>query len=216
MKIKEKKYRKTIQLFMAILFPTVVIGGYFYPYIGFTVVALICFFMVLAIFRGRFYCGWFCPMGSVYERVLSIFSLKKEIPLFFGTTWFRWLVFVVMMSILAISLISAGSNPAKIADAFRAMWIISGSIAIVIGAIYAPRLWCKICPMGSIQGVMSKNTYLLHISSNCSGCGICEKACPISSSPSGCRENGVLSSVDCLRCFNCIENCHKRALKFSN
>jgi polyferredoxin len=215
MKTKEIKYRKSIQLLMIIFFPTVIVGGYFYPYLGFIVVTLICFFLALAPFKGRFFCGWFCPMGSFYERVLSLFSFKREIPSIFRKSWFRWLVFIAMMSILTLKLVSAGSNPENIADAFRSMWIISGSIAILIGIIFKPRLWCRICPMGSMQGVMSKNTYLLHISDDCAECKLCQRVCPISSTPFESKEKGFLNSEDCMRCFNCIENCPKKALKFA-
>ena len=215
MKTEEKKYRKLSQLLMIVFLPMVIVGGYFYPYLGFTVVALICFFLILAPFRGRFYCGWFCPMGSFYERFLSLFSLKKEIPQLLRKSWFRWLVFIVMMSLLTSRFVMAGSNPEKIADAFRFMWIVSISIAILIGVIFKPRVWCRICPMASMQGVMSKNTYLLHINDDCTECKICQKICPISSAPFASKDKGYLNSVECVRCFNCIENCPKEALKFS-
>ena len=171
--------------------------------------------LLFVLIFGNFFCGWFCPMGSFYERVLSLFSFKREIPSIFRKSWFRWLVFIAMMSILTLKLVSAGSNPENIADAFRSMWIISGSIAILIGIIFKPRLWCRICPMGSMQGVMSKNTYLLHISDDCTECKLCQRVCPISSIPFESKEKGFLSSEECMRCFNCIENCPKEALKFS-
>jgi len=201
---------------MVVLLPVVVIGGYFYPYIGFVVVVLICCFVVLSFFRGRFYCGWFCPMGSFHERVLSKISFKREVPQLFRRVWFRWFVFIIMMSLLVYRLFNAGSNSEKIAEVFRFMWIVSTSIAIVIGIVFKPRIWCRICPMGSMQGVLSKKTYLLSISDDCKECKLCKKVCPVSSEPYKNKEKGFLSSEECLRCFNCIENCPKNALTFSN
>ena len=215
MKIKEKKYRKISQLLNTVLLPIVIIGGYYYPYLGFIVVFLICCFMSLAPFRGRFYCGWFCPMGSFHERILSFFSFKKEIPKLFKKSWFRWLVFFMMMSLLTSRLIRAGSNPEKVADAFRFMWIVSTSIAVLIGVVFKPRIWCRICPMGTMQGVVSKNTYLLKINKNCKECKLCQTVCPISSKPFENKKKVYLNSEECMRCFNCVENCPKKALTFS-
>ncbi len=213
MKIKERKYRKQIQLIMFLLFPLVLIGGYFYPYLGFIVVAMICLFLIIAPFKGRFFCGWLCPMGAYYERVLSFLSFKKKVPSIFRKKWFRWLVFAIMMSLLTLKLINAGTDPEKIANAFRFMWIVSGSIATVIGILIMPRLWCRICPMGTIQGVISKKSYLLKISKECTECKLCQKVCPISSAPFEHKEAGFLNSEECMKCFNCVDNCPKNALK---
>jgi polyferredoxin len=215
MPIKEKKYRKLSQLILIVFVPTVIIGGYYYPYLGFIVVALMGCFLILAAFRGRFFCGWFCPMGSFHERVLALFSFKREIPPLFRKSWFRWLVFVVMMTLLTSKLIQAGTNPEKIAGAFRFMWIVAISIAILIGVVFKPRIWCRVCPMGSMQGVMSKNTYLLKVGNDCKECKLCQKVCPISSAPFASKKRGYLSSEECMRCFNCVENCPQKALTFS-
>ena len=215
MRIKEKRYRKLSQLSLIVFLPMVIIGGYFYPYLGFIVVGLIFAFLVLAAFRGRFYCGWFCPMGSFHERILAFFSFKKEIPQLFRKSWFRWLVFAAMMALLTSRLIRAGTDPEKIADAFRFMWIVSTGIAILIGVVLKPRIWCRICPMASMQGLISKNTYLLKVGNECKECKLCQKVCPLSSAPFASKKMGYLNSEECMRCFNCVENCPQKALTFS-
>ena len=58
-----------------------------------------------------------------------------------------------MMTLLTSRLIQAGTNPEKIADAFRFMWIVSTGIAMLIGVVFKPRIWCRVCPMASMQGV---------------------------------------------------------------
>ena len=117
---------------MALLLPFVIIGGYSYPKIGFTVVGLITLFMILSSQRGRFYCGWLCPMGS-------------------------------------------------------------------------------------LQGVASKNIYLLTVDDSCIECGLSRKVCPVDTYPGSYKiELGsvAVSSVECLRCFNCVNNCPKDSLAF--
>ncbi len=49
---------------------------------------------------------------------------------------------------------------------FRLLWIVSTGF-IGLGIFYKPRTWCAVCPMGSFQGVSSKNTYLLLVEDNC-------------------------------------------------
>lgn len=216
-KIEEVCCRKNSQLLMAMLLPLVVVGGYFCPRLGFIVLGLITLFMVLASQRGRFYCGWLCPMGAFHERILSLVSLKRPIPSFFKSSWFRWLLFVAMMSLMTIRLVNAGGDIHATGSVFRFMWIVSTSIAIGLGFYFKPRIWCAICPMGSMQGISSMNTYLLTVDDNCVQCKKCQKVCPISTYPGDYKpENGSaqIPSIECIRCSNCVTNCPKKALSF--
>lgn len=216
-KIKEICCRMESQIIMARLLPFVVIGGYFCPRIGFTVLALIALFMVLSSFRGRFYCGWLCPMGAFHERFLAKVSLHRPIPKIFKTSWLRWLVFTVMMTFMMIRLVTAWGDPGTVGGVFRMMWIVSTSLAILLGLYYKSRIWCIICPMGSIQGVASKNTYLLMVEDSCVQCKKCQKVCPIDTYPGEYRKEsgpGLVPSIECLRCSNCVSNCPKKVLSF--
>lgn len=215
--IQEICCRKPSQLLMSLLLPLVIIGGYFYPEIGFTVLALITLFIVLASLRGRFYCGWLCPMGAFHERFLSLISLKQPILPVFKSDWFRWLLFVLMMGLMMSRLYMAWGDPEAIGSVFRMMWILSTSIAIGLGIYFKPRVWCTICPMGSLQGVSSKNTYLLTVEDSCVQCKKCQKVCPVSTYPGSFKvdgRQGKIPSIECLRCSNCVMNCPKKALSF--
>ena len=216
-KIEEVCCRMNSQLLMALLLPIVVVGGYFCPRLGFIVLGLITLFMALASQRGRFYCGWLCPMGAFHERILSWVSLKRPIPSLFKSSWFRWLLFVSMMSLMGIRLVNAGGDIQATGSVFRFMWIVSTSIAIGLGFYFKPRIWCAICPMGSMQAISSVNTYLLTVGDNCVQCKKCQKVCPISTYPGDYKpENGSaqIPSIECLRCSNCVTNCPKKALSF--
>jgi polyferredoxin len=216
-KIEEICCRKPSQLLMSLLLPLVVIGGYFCPRIGFTVLGLITLFMILASQRGRFYCGWLCPMGAFHERFLSLVSLHRPILPVFKSSWFRWLLFVLMMSLMTFRLFTAWGDPKAIARVFRMMWILSTGIAIGLGLYFKPRVWCTVCPMGSMQGISSKNTYLLTVEDTCVQCKKCQKVCPISTYPGDFKQEegpGQVPSIECLRCSNCVMNCPKKALSF--
>ena len=213
-KVQEKCCRKGSQWAMALLLPLVVIGGYYYPLLGFTVLGLITFFLVLASKRGRFYCGWFCPMGAFHERILSWVSLHRDILPVFKSGWFRWLMFAMMMGLMMFRLYMAWGDAEAIGSVFRMIWIISTGFAIGLGIYFKPRVWCTICPMGSMQGISSKNTYLLSVADDCKECGLCKKVCPIQTYPGGYKEVGQVPSIECLRCQNCVMNCPIKALSF--
>jgi ferredoxin-type protein NapH len=209
--------RKPIQIGMTILLPLVIVGGYFYPKIGFTVVGMITLFMVLSSQRGRFYCGWLCPMGAFHERVLSKISFNRPIPPIYKTTWFRWVIFVLMMGFMLSRLWAAGGNAEATGTVFRTMWVVSMGIAIGLGVYFKARVWCILCPMGSLQGVASKHTYVLSVDDSCVQCKLCKKVCPVDTYPGGYKaETGTATvpSIECLRCFNCVNNCPKGSLSF--
>ena len=112
---------------MALLLPFVIVGGYFYPKLGFTVVGMITLFMILSSQRGRFYCGWLCPMGAFHERILTKVSLHRPIPPIYKTSWFRWFIFVIMMGFMLSRLWAAWGDPEAVGGVFRMMWIVSMS-----------------------------------------------------------------------------------------
>ena len=218
-KVEEICCRKQSQLIMAFLLPVVVGGGYYYPLLGFIVLGLITIFMVIASHRGRFYCGWLCPMGAFHERFLSLVSFKKAILPVFKTSWFRWLLFALMMGLMFFRIYMAWGDAKEVGAVFRFMWIVSTGLAIGLGIYFIPRTWCAVCPMGSFQGISSKNTYMLTVDDACVECKKCRRVCPISTYPGAYRQeegSALVPSIDCLRCSNCIVNCPKEALYFSN
>jgi ferredoxin-type protein NapH len=217
--VQEICCRNISQYLMALLLPLVIVGGYFCPRIGFTVLGLITIFLMLAGRRGRFYCGWLCPMGAFHERFLSLVSLKRPILPVFKSSWFRWLLFVTMMGLMLSRLYVAWGDSKAIGAVFRMMWILSTALAIGLGIFFKPRTWCTVCPMGSLQGVMSKNTYLLTVDESCVQCKKCQRVCPISTYPGSFKKEdslGQVPSIECLRCSNCVMNCPKKALSFQD
>ena len=213
--MKEMKHRKYWQIALAPLVPLVVIGGYFWPYLGYIVALMLAFMVMVSLFRGRYYCGWFCGMGAFFERVLPPVSRKRKMLPVFKAPWFRWLIFILMMGLLISRLILANGDPSKIGAAFVMMWTISTGMAIGLGLLWKPRSWCSLCPMAIFQGLIAPRTYLLQVGENCRECGVCEKVCPIETNPGRMRSMGSVKSADCMRCGNCVVNCPAGALKFA-
>lgn len=147
---------KKTQIVMIWFLPLIVIGGLFYPLLGYLVLAMMVALLVMALFKGRYWCWNLCPRGAFLDIVLSKISINKAIPKIFIKTWFRWLVFVLFMSFIMLRLIYAGGNLITIGSVFVAMCILTTIIAIVLGVVTKPRGWCMICPMGTLQDEIGK------------------------------------------------------------
>jgi polyferredoxin len=146
---------KLSQLIMVWLLPLIIIGGLIWPAIGLIVPCMILFFMMLSFFRRRYWCWHLCPRGSFLGIVMPYFSQKKRIPDVFTKIWFRAIVFIVLIGYLTALLIRADGNVFAIGDAFVVMCLITTVIGGLLGIVTKPRCWCVICPMGSLQEIIS-------------------------------------------------------------
>jgi len=197
---------------MTPLVPLVIVVGYFWPYLGFIALGFILLLFALVWFRGRFYCGWICPMGGFHERILAKVSLKRHMLPLFKKTWFKWLVFVLMFGLMTGRLIMSGGDLETIGAIFVMMWTLSTGFAVALGLVWMPRSWCSFCPMGTMQGLLAPRIRQVHVLDACRQCGLCQKACPVEINPGSFRAQGVVPGKDCMRCLNCVEVCPHKAL----
>lgn len=142
---------KKSQHIMIWLLPVIVIGGLFYPLLGYLVVAMMAFLLVLSFFKGRYWCGTLCPRGAFLDIVISKASAKKPMPRLFTMQWFRWIIFALFMSFLIFRIIKTGGNLVAVGTVFVTMCVVTTVIAILLGILIRHRGWCAICPMGLLQ-----------------------------------------------------------------
>jgi ferredoxin-type protein NapH len=147
---------KKTQVIMIWFLPLIVIGGLFYPLLGYLVVAMMAIFLTLAFFKGRYWCWNFCPRGAFLDIVLSKVSLNKPLPKSFVKEWFRWLIFALFMSFLIIRIVRTGGNLVAIGSVFVVMCVLTTIISIILGVLTKHRGWCMICPMGTLQDKIGK------------------------------------------------------------
>ena len=147
---------KKAQLIMIWFLPLVVIGGFFYPMLGYFVLIAILFMLVLSIFKARYWCWNFCPRGSFLDLGLSKISCNKDIPRIFTKKWFRWIVFTLIMGAFIFRVSQTQGNIKAIGLVFVIMCTISTIIAIILGIATKHRAWCMICPMGLLQEKIGK------------------------------------------------------------
>jgi len=144
------KMKKT-QLIMVWLLPIIVIGGLFYPLLGYLVLAMMVFLLVLSFFKGRYWCWNLCPRGAFLDIVISKMSFNRPLPKVFAREWFRLIVLILLMGFLVSRIIQTGGNLVAIGSVFVVMCIVTTVISIILGILTKRRGWCAICPMGYLQ-----------------------------------------------------------------
>ena len=72
------------------------------------------------------------------------------------------------------------------------------------------RLFCKVCPSGTILSVFNVGSMLSKEKDvkKCTRCGVCSRVCPMDNkNVYREKKNKKIDSANCIRCFSCIENC---------
>lgn len=188
--------------------------GIFFPIIG--LFALVCMLapVALAIWKGRFWCGNFCPRGSFYDHIGKFLSSHRPMPQLFFNIHLRIAVILVLMSGFSWQVYKAWPYPEAIGAAFIKMILITTIIGLILGAIYHERSWCAFCPMGTLSALTTpSNNQRLYVADSCINCTLCSKACPFHLKPYLAKGNinGYLEN-DCIKCGRCIKACPKQAL----
>lgn len=189
--------------------------GWKYPMLGYTVPVVMLMGLIGSLIRGRYVCGNFCPRGSFLDRMISIPSLKRDIPDFFRHPALRWTVFAGLMSFM---LYRGLQNPGSVSHwgmIFWSMCLWTTLVAVIFGVLIHPRTWCAFCPMGTMQSAIGGGKGQLLINAElCKGCRICEKACAFDLSIVDHKEEGYLPHRDCLKCSECTTVCPTKAISW--
>jgi ferredoxin-type protein NapH len=80
----------------------------------------------------------------------------------------------------------------------------------VISTSFIRRMWCRLCPMGALLGLINKISFLSlqKDGKRCTKCGICLRSCPVQVKEV--YEEKVkerIDPVDCTLCYRCVEMC---------
>ncbi len=215
-------FRKFIHKWAWVMLIVFCIIGLIYPIIG--IAALICMLApsVVALFRGRMWCGNFCPRGSFNDNILAKLSRKKVIPKFMKSIWFRNLFLIILMSAFTVQLTFAWGDIVKIGGVFVRMILITTVITIILGIIYKERTWCVFCPMGTMAYYVTKiksglkasltTKYVTFERDKCINCNICTKTCPMGINVLSYKNEEKVTEANCLKCNACVQKCPKSAL----
>ncbi|MBK7921474.1 MAG: 4Fe-4S binding protein [Veillonella sp.] len=206
-----------IQKYMYWLLLVFLAVGFFYPPIG--LIAIICMVapVSVAFYKGRFWCGNFCPRGSFYDHVLAKISPKKSIPPIFKSSGLRVFMVLFIITVFSIQIYATWGDLYAMGTVFVRLILITTLVGIILGIFYNQRTWCAFCPMGTLASWISssKKNMTLMVSDACVKCKRCEKVCPMQLKPYTAKGKAEgFDHSDCLKCGRCVANCPKNALKF--
>lgn len=215
MSLKEFKInRRHLQSYTWYGLPLVVIGGWFYPLLGFLLMGCMVGALGIAASKGRKWCDWLCPRGSFYDLFLDRISANRTVPAFFRAQGGRIGTIVLLFTVLGVQIALAWPSVEGIAKAFVIVLTVTTSIGIVLGIGIHPRTWCHVCPMGTIAHGISTGKKPLAIADSCIGCKLCIKVCPMQIAPYQDKAIGKLQDNDCIKCGTCVAACPKQSLIF--
>ncbi len=211
-----KTHRRKLQLYTWLGLPLVAVVGWFYPLLGFLLIGCMLGALGIAVYKGRMWCDWMCPRGSFFDLFLDRISRKKKIPEIFRSNGSRIAVIVALFAVLGAQVYFAWPDPVRMGLAFVIVLTVTSSVGIALGIFIHPRIWCHVCPMGTIAGYMSKDKYPLMIEDSCTSCELCEKNCPMQIAPYVDKDNGKFGDTDCVKCGTCVAACPVKALSFES
>lgn len=213
----------------------IAIVGQWQPKLGLIVLFIMAGLTITSFFNGRYWCGNFCPHGSLFDKIILPISKNKKIPKIFKKKmtiigFFIFFMFNFSMRIIKVlKLWGTYSVVGKIGyifvNTYLMVLIVGGILAIFINS----RTWCQFCPMGTMQklsyklgktlGVAKKTEQKIIISNKdkCVSCGKCAKVCPFQLTPYlEFSEENKFDNIDCIKCSTCVVNCPLKILELES
>lgn len=171
--------------------------------------------LVAALFFGRIFCGWICPMNTlmiVTEMLLKKFNIKlKDSPKWLETGWLGWVLLIGgILAMVLIKKLTGSEIPVL-------MYLLVFSVLLTLR--YKPEVFHnKVCPFGILQGLAGKFEFFSRRVNldKCVGCKLCETTCPAQAIVvSTHNRKADINPQLCHQCFNCGYICPKDAIYYS-
>ncbi len=194
-----KKLRFALQILFLIVFLIVIFKGNMVVWLGLFILSL-----VAALVFGRFYCGYICPMNTLFN-VTEKLSKKsnwqsKKIPKFLENKALPVIVVVLMvMTMIASKVILHKEIP---------VLLILMGVSIVVTLRFEQWVFHNnICPYGALLKLTGKHAkYSEQVDEEkCIGCKKCEAVCP--SRAIEVEKDSRIAVVNASLCHQCVEIC---------
>ncbi len=230
-----KKIFELIKKWAWLFIVFVAIGGLWVPKLGLLMIPVMITLIVMGFLKGKYWCGHFCPHGSLFDFIIKPISLNKKIPVFLKSKIAQGIMFTWFMVMFTSRLTKVFKifGTASFIDKLGYVFVMNYLMVTIIGTLLAvfisPRTWCSICPMGTMQVLMyrvgkklkANKTTDLKISGlnieKCYQCGKCARVCPMQLEPyKEFNENNQFDNDACIRCSICVKSCPAGILTLEN
>lgn len=133
-----------------------------FPFFGYPALFLLMFMpFLLAVFCGRFYCGWLCPFGALQE-LFSEAGLTKKVTkkIEFKLKWPKYIFLGFLLYFLFL-----GKYPPHFFDPLERAFVFSFFFSrdafwlwlILLLSLFYSRFWCRyFCPTGAFLSLFNK------------------------------------------------------------
>lgn len=183
--------------------------------------------LLVALLLGRVFCSWVCPISFLAEimeglrrRIAGKAGLRDRLILARRLIWFTLIGELLLSLILGAPLFVFLSPPGLVGrELMMAVYFQSlaweGGLVLVVLALelVTRRFYCRsFCPLGGLLALvgMARRLVVDHQINRCTGCGRCDRACPLGLRPS----IGESSTPYCWNCGVCIDRCAHDSLRF--
>ena len=148
--------KRPVQSYMFWVFLLFMSVGVFYPAVG--LIAIICMVapVVVAFWRGRWWCGHACPRGSLYDHVIQKIAAGRKTPAFFRRPFFRGFMVIFIMLMFGIQMYAAWGDISAMGMVFLLIIGVTTLVGIVLIFFFQARTWCNFCPMGTLAMLVTR------------------------------------------------------------
>lgn len=167
---------------------------------------------LLSLVFGRIYCGWICPMNTLFRPITWIrkkLNLKPlKTPGFMNHRAIRFIFAALFFLVMLITKRMEVELPLPA--------IITGFSLLVV-LFFEESLWHNsICPYGTIFSFTSRSAKkgMVIDEATCISCGKCQKVCPSNAIDTLDTKKRRIRKPDCLVCHSCVEVCSAGAIKY--
>ncbi len=181
---------------------------------------------ISALFIGRRFCGYVCPLGTVVELLNFLNPLRKKlltkrIPPNIERR-LRLGKYIILITTAGLALFLTGYLYYR----FCPVMLLTGSIELsmfagifllftALGSISVYRFWCRyLCPYGALLNCFQfagkklgiKRSMIYRNLEVCNDCRCCENNCQMNIEIT---EQEYIEDLNCIYCLNCIKACPK-------